>query len=141
MTPGSGFCASFKKELLRGMHHLDMDQIFMALYTAAAPLDMNLTTSYLIEGEVAAPGYTAGGKQLLTPQVLGPLASTAYMTWDDAIWPGATIQARAALIYNNSYQQAAIAVLDFGSDQYSNQGNFIVKFPPPGVATALVRLL
>lgn len=141
MTPGSGFCSSFKKELLEGRHHFDVDTFFMALYTAAAPLDMNLTTAYLTAGEISAVGYVPGGRQLLHPQLLGPVANSAFMTWDDALWPNSIIQARAALIYNQSYQQAAVAILDFGSDQYSNQGSFIVKFPPPGVNTAVVRVL
>jgi len=141
MTPGSGFCSSFKKELLQGLHHLDTDHIFMALYTDATPLDLNLTTSYVDQGEVSAPGYSQGGQQLLNPQVLGPVANTAYMTWDDAVWANSTIQARAALIYNQSSARRAVAILDFGSDQYSNQGDFIVKFPSPGVSTALVRVL
>lgn len=141
MTPGSGFCSSFKTQMLRGLHHLDTDQFFMALYTDAAPLDLNVTTAYITDGEISAPGYSAGGRQLLNPQVLGPVANTAYMTWADAVWVNATIQARAALIYNKSYQAASVAILDFGNDQYSNQGNFTVKFPPPGVSTALVRLL
>jgi hypothetical protein len=141
MTPGSGFCSSFKKQLLCGYHHFDVDQFFIALYTDSAPLDLNATTAYITTGEVSAPGYTAAGRQLLNPQVLGPVANTAYMTWSDAVWANSTIQARAALIYNKSYQSAAVAILDFGNDQYSNQGNFVVKFPPPGVNTALVRLL
>ena len=140
MTPGSGYCSSFKRQLLSGLHHLNTDQIFMALYTDDAPLDLNATTTYTTQGEVAAPGYTAGGRLLTGVQVLGPVANTVYATWNDAVWPNSTIQARAALIYNQSYQQAAVAILDFGSDQYSNSGSFIVKFPPPGVNTALVRL-
>jgi hypothetical protein len=140
MTPGSGFCSSFKLQLLCGYHHLDTDIFMMALYTDAAPLDLNVTTAYITSGEVSAPGYTVGGRQLTNPQMLGPTANTAFMTWDNATWPNSTIQARAALIYNKSYQQAAVAILDFVNDQYSNQGNFTVTFPPPGVSTALVRL-
>lgn len=141
MTSGSGFCSSFKLELLRGLHHLDTDQIFMALYTDAAPLDMNLTTHYLTQGEISATGYTTGGQKLLNPQVLGPVANTAYMTFNDAVWPNSVITARAGLIYNQSQQQRSIAIVDFGQDQYSNEGDFIVKFPPPGVSTALIRVL
>jgi len=141
MTPGSGLCSSFKKQLLQGHHHLDTDQLFMALYTASAPLDLNVTTAYITTGEVSAPGYTARGQLLRNPQVLGPVANTAYMTWDDVQWPNSSIQARAALIYNQSYQTAAVAILDFGSDHFSNSGNFVVKFPPPGPGTALIRVL
>jgi hypothetical protein len=141
MTPGSGFCSSFKKQLLRGFHHFDVDQFFMALYTDAAPLDLNVTTSYITDGEISGPGYSAGGRQLLNAQVLGPTANMAYVTWNDAVWSNASLTARAALIYNKSYQSAAVAILDFGSDQISNSGDFVVKFPPPGPSTALMRVL
>ena len=140
MTPGSGFCSSFKLELLRGLHHLDADHFFMALYTDDSPLDLNATTAYITDGEISAPGYAAGGVQLQNPQMLGPVNNTAYMTWNDAVWPNSSILARAGLIYNQSYRTAAVAILDFGSDRQSNSGNFIVKFPPPGVNNALVRL-
>lgn len=140
MTPGSGFCSSFKRALLCGAHAFDSDTFFIALYTDAAPLDLNATTAYITEGEVVATGYTAGGQPLTQAQVMGPEANCAFMTWADACWSNSTIQARAALIYNQSYEQAAVAIIDFVNDQYSNTGDFIVKFPPPGVGTALVRL-
>lgn len=136
----AGFCSSFKAELLAGLHNLAADQIFMALYTGDAPLDLDLTTSYLTDGEVSGPGYTAGGKQLTNPQLLGPVARTAYVTFDDCIWPASTLTARCALIYNQTKAQRAVAILNFGTDQNSNQGNFRVKFPAPGPGTALVRL-
>ena len=85
--------------------------------------------------------FIAGGQLLLNPQVLGPVARVAYATFDDPVWPGSTLTARGALIYNRSAQQRAVAVLDFVEDQFSNQGDFRVKLPPPGVTTALIRLL
>jgi hypothetical protein len=141
MISGSGFCSSFKKQMFQGLHHLSSDQLFLALYTADAPLDLDATTAYITTDEVAGTGYTAGGQQLSGAELLGPVAYTAYLTFNDAIWPASTITARGGLIYNRSYQQAAIAILDFGSDRYSNAGNFRVKFPPPGPGTALMRLL
>lgn len=140
MISGSVICSSFKMQLLCGDQCFDEDQFFIALYEAAAPLDAD-TTAYTPEGEIVAPGYTAGGQLLVQPQLLGPVARITYVTFSDAIWPNSSIRARGALIYNQSFQQAAVAVLDFGSDQVSNQGNFHVQFPPPGPLTALIRIL
>jgi VCBS repeat-containing protein len=52
----------------------------------------------------------------------------------------ATITARGALIYNNSKSNAAIAVLDFGSDFSSSNGTFQVQFPTAAHNTALIRI-
>ena len=140
MISGSVICSSFKRQLLCGYQGLDKDQFFIALYDASALLDAD-TTAYTPEGEIVAPGYTAGGQLLIGPQVLGPVARVTYITFNDPIWPNSSIRARGALIYNQTFQQAAVAVLDFGQDQISNQGNFHVQFPPPGPLTALIRLL
>jgi len=141
MISGSGLCSSFKCQLLLGEHCLDEDEIFIALYNAGASLDVDTTTAYITDGEISGPGYTARGQQLTGVQVLGPMARTAYLTWNDPIWTGSTLTARGALIYNRSFADAAIAILDFGFDKSSNQGSFRVKFPPPAPATALIRLL
>ena len=140
MISGSAVCSSFKAQLLCGHQRFDQDQFFIALYQAAAPLDPDGTTAYITDGEVAAAGYTAGGQLLANPQILGPVSRIAYVTFDDAIWPASAITARGALIYNQSYQHSAVAILDFGRDQTSNQGNFRVKFPPPGPLTSLIRI-
>jgi hypothetical protein len=139
MISGSAVCTSFKSELLCGRHAFDDDDFYMALYTAAAPLDPDVTTHYVVDGEITAPGYTAGGQLLLMPQILG-MARIAYITFDDPIWPNSSIVARGALIYNASYGNAAVCILDFGRDQRSNQGTFQVQLPPAGPLTALVRI-
>lgn len=141
MITGSGMCSTFKLELLEGIHNFLSDQFFIALYTSAANLNVDTTAVYVTEGESAGPGYTAGGQAMRNPQVLGPVARTAFVTWDDPVWPASTLIARGALIYNQTKQQRAVAVLDFVNDQSSNTGEFHVKLPPPGAATALIRLL
>jgi hypothetical protein len=139
MISGSAICSSFKLELLKKMHDLLTDQIMIALYSADAPLSAD-TTAYITTSEISGSGYTAGGQRLTNPQVLGPVGGAAYATFNDAVWPNSTLTARGALIYNQTAQQRAIAVIDFTADQSSNIGNFIVKFPPPGPATALIHL-
>jgi|SRR5215467_11866556 len=139
MIAGSKICTQFKRDLLSGRHAFDQDQFMLALYTSAATLDPDLTTNYNPGGEVAGPGYTAGGQLLVNPQIL-TMAQVAYASFDDAVWAASSITARAALLYNHSKQDLAVAILDFGSDQTSNQGSFHVQFPPPGPTTALIRI-
>ena len=137
---GSGLCSSFKVELLQGIHNFAADTFMMALYGDAATLSLDMTTTYVTDGEISGLGYQAGGMALKNPEVLGPMARTAYVTWDDPTWTNSTLQARGALIYNASKGQRAVAILDFLTDRYSNTGNFRVKFPPPGPGTALIRI-
>src|SRR5215831_18668957 len=130
MITGSGPCSSFKRELLEARHNFGSDQFFMALYTSDADLNVD-TTSYVTQGEVSGVGYTAGGQMLRGVQVLGPQSRASYVTWQDPVWLASTLTARAALIYNGSAQKRAVAVLDFGADKSSNNGDFTVKLPPP----------
>jgi hypothetical protein len=140
MMSGPKICTQFKQGLLRGQHAFDRDQFALALYTASAPLDPDLTAAYTPVGEVVAPGYAAGGQRLLHPQILS-MGQVCYVSFDDPVWFASSIRARRALLYNLSQQNLAVAILDFGSDQVSNQGSFHVQFPPPGPTTALLRIL
>lgn len=141
MISGSGTCSSFKLELLEGIHNFLSHQFFMSLYTADANLGPDTTTAYVADGEIVGPGYATGGQLLRNVQVLGPSARAAYVTWDDPVWPLSSLVARGALIYNQTAQKRAVAVIDFYEDKSSNTGEFHVKLPPPGPATALIRLL
>jgi hypothetical protein len=140
MITSAGLCSSFKLELLEAVHNFLSDAFYMALYTNAANLNVDDIKAYVTDGEVSGPGYTAGGQLLRNVQVLGPSARTAFVTWDDPIWLNATLTARGALLYNQSKQQRAVAVINFLEDQSSNTGEFRVKLPSPGVTTALIRL-
>jgi hypothetical protein len=141
MINGSGLVSSCKKQLLTGSHHFGTDTFYIALYSDSAPLDLDLTTAYTTQGEISGTGYTAGGQALAGVQVLGPAAQTAYVTFNNPVWSGSTLVARGALIYNKTFANNAVAILDFGSNKYSNQGNFTVVFPSPGPTTALIRLV
>lgn len=108
----------------------------MALYTASANLTAD-TTVYTTSNEVVGTGYTAGGKTLsdVAVQVSG---TTAYLTFDSPVWDPANFTARAALIYNETDSNKAIAVLDFGSDKTATT-TFTVQMPAPTATSALVR--
>ena len=131
-----GMCSSFKQESWLGIHDLDTDTLKIALYTAAADLSQS-TTVYTTSGEVVGAGYAAGGVTITGAQVLLS-GTTAYLTFSNPTWSGASFTCRGALIYNTSKANRAIAVLDFGADKTAN-GTFTVQLPAATAAAALLR--
>ena len=131
-----GMCSSFKQESWLGIHDLDTDILKIALYTAAADLSQS-TTVYTTSGEVVGAGYAAGGVTITGAQVLLS-GTTAYLTFSNPTWSGASFTCRGALIYNTSKANRAIAVLDFGADKTAN-GTFTVQLPAATAAAALLR--
>lgn len=136
---------SFKQQLLEGVHDFRAsggDTFRIALYTNAANLGAS-TTAYTATGEVSGSGYSAGGATLsaVNPSVSG---TTALTDFADVTWAGATITARGALIYNttpgHTYTNAAVAVLDFGSDRTSTAGDFTIVFPAADASNAIIRI-
>lgn len=138
MAITSAVCNSFKQELFGGIHDLDTDTIKMALYTNAATLGAS-TTAYTTSDEVVGAGYTGGGNTL-SGAAISLDGSTAIVDFSDTTWSSATITARGALIYNSSQSNKAIAVIDFGGDKTSTNGDFTVQFPAAAAATAIIRI-
>jgi hypothetical protein len=138
---------SFKVELLQAVHNFgptSPNTFKIALYTAAASLDAT-TTVYTTSDEVTGTGYTAGGNTLVigtSPTSGNNTASipTAYISFNNSSWTSATFTARAALIYNSSQGNKAVAVLDFGSDKTVSNDTFQVIFPTPDANSAIVRI-
>lgn len=133
-----GMCSSFKQESWQGIHNLPGDTLKFALYTATANLSQ-ATTEYNVStaGQVSGAGYTAGGVTLTNVQVLLS-GTTAYVTFDNPVWSGASFVCRGGLIYNASKANRAIAVIDFGADKTAS-GTFVVSLPQPTATTALLR--
>lgn len=138
---------SFKVELPQGVHNFgptSPDTFKIALYTAAADLNA-ATTAYTTTGEVVGAGYTAGGNELvisITPTA-GNNASntpTAYWSFANSVWSGASFTARGALIYNATNGNKSVAVLDFGSDKTVSNDLFQVIFPAADANSAIVRI-
>jgi hypothetical protein len=138
---------SFKVELLQAVHNFgptSPNTFKIALYTAAASLDAT-TTVYTTSNEVTGTGYTAGGNTLVigtSPTSGSNTASipTAYISFNNSSWTSATFTARAALIYNSSQSNKAVAILDFGSDKTVSNDTFQVIFPTPDANSAIVRI-
>ena len=134
-----GQCTVFKKNLLSGLENFatGTTQVYkIALYTANAELTAS-TLEYTTLNEVTGAGYTAGG-EILTPIVPASSGSTAYISFNNVSWLAANFLCRGALIYNDT-TNAAVAVLDFGSDKTAS-GTFTVTFPPATASTAVIRI-
>ena len=136
---------SFKKSLLDGdmdFRSTGGDTFKLALYTNAATLGAS-TTAYTATNEVGDSGqYSAGGGTLVRGGT-SVASSTAIVDFEDLSFTGVTITARGALIYNSSSavtSNAAVAVLDFGSDKSVTTGTFTVQFPAFTTAAAIIRI-
>lgn len=133
---------SFKQELLQGIHNFTAstgDTFKIALYTSSATLGAS-TTAYSTSNEVTgATGYSAGGNTLtsVTPTTSG---TTAFVDFADTTWSASTITANGALIYNSSDSDKAVAVLAFGGDKSSTNGDFTIQFPVADASNAIIRI-
>tara|TARA_R110000822_G_scaffold14327_1_gene50576 strand:+ start:758 stop:1186 length:429 start_codon:yes stop_codon:yes gene_type:complete len=141
MAITQAMCTSFKEALLNA----EMDfssgtaQTYkIALYTSAATLGAT-TTVYSSTNEVSGTGYTAGGNTLtLVPATTS--GTVAYIDFSDSTWAASTITARGALIYQAGGTTPAVAVLDFGADKASTDGDFTIQFPVADSSNAIIRL-
>jgi hypothetical protein len=140
---------SFKIELLQAVHNFgptSANTFKVALYTASADINQS-TTIYTTSNEVSSSGtnYTAGGNTLVistSPTAANNTANvpTAYISFQNSTWANATFTARAALIYNVTQGNKAVAVLDFGSDKTVSNDTFQIIFPTPDANSAIVRI-
>ena len=135
---GNWTCNTFKTGLMNGTFNFTSGTFYIALYTNAATLDAT-TANYTTTGEVSASGYTAGGLALTIAQTptVGS-GTTAYISFNNAVWNSA-ILARGALIYLNGSGNPAVCVLDFGSDKTSSN-TFTVQFPAVTNTSAIIRI-
>jgi hypothetical protein len=141
MAITQAMCTSFKVELLTGTHDFTNstgDTFKLALYTSSATLDAS-TTAYSATNEASGTGYSAGGGTLtnVTPTSSG---TTAFTDFADLTFSSATITARGCLIYNSTDSDKAVAVLDFGGDKTSTNGDFTIQFPTADASNAIIRI-
>ena len=132
------------QELMRDHHYKIPDDTDLVLppilYTNNATLSAS-TTTYTTDGELPPTGnYSLGGIALIGTAISFS-GTTAWITFDSAAWPASTFSnVRGALIYDHSQSDAAIAVLDFGSDKSTSNTTFIVQMPIAGASSALIRI-
>ena len=140
MAITQAICTVFKQDLMSPGGNLAAQTLKCALYTNAATLDAT-TSVYITSEEVSDSGtnYTIGGNTL-TNVAISVDGTTAIFDADNVTFPNATISAQAALLYNNSSANAAIAVLDFGGVKTSTNGTFELQFPTANASAGLIRI-
>jgi hypothetical protein len=142
MAITQAMATSFKRELMQALHNFNNpggNTFKIALYTSSATLGAS-TTAYTTTNEVASTGnYVAGGNTLtsVTPTTSG---TTAFTDFADTTWSSATITANGALIYNSTNANRAVAVLAFGGDKTSTNGDFTIVFPTADATNAIIRI-
>jgi hypothetical protein len=156
MAISQAMCTSFKAEILLCVHDFRStggDTFKLAMYTSSASIDAN-TTAYSATNEASGTNYTAGGAALtnlgVTATNTNATAGTGWVDFSDLTFTNATVTARGALIYNTTpsangtanttLTNAAVAVLDFGSDKTSTAGDFTIIFPAAANTTAILRI-
>lgn len=156
MAIQQAMCTSFKAEILLAVHDFRAtsgDTYKLAMYTSTATIDAN-TTAYTATNEATGTNYTAGGGTLVnggvTASNTSSSAGTGFTTFSNLTFSNATVTARGALIYNTTpsangtanttLTNAAVAVLDFGSDKTSTAGDFTIIFPTNNNTSAIIRI-
>jgi hypothetical protein len=149
-------CTSFKAELMLAVHDFRPttgDTFKLALYTSSASIDAN-TTAYSASNEVSSANYSAGGGALVNLGVVTSVntasAGVGFTDFSDLTFSNVTLTARGALIYNTTpsansnanttLTNAAVCVLDFGTDKTATNGDFTVVFPTATNTTAIIRI-
>ena len=156
MAITQAMCTSFKAELMLGCHDFrdaSGDTFKIALYQSTASIDAN-TTAYSASDEASGTNYTAGGVALTNTGVsatnINANTGTGFTDFSDATFTNVTVTARGALIYNTTpsangvantaLTNAAVCVLDFGSDKTSTDGDFTIIFPTNDASNAIIRI-
>jgi len=155
MAITQAMCTSFKAELMLAVHdfrNTTGDTFKLALYTSSASIDAN-TTAYSATNEASGTNYTAGGENLtnngVTSTNTSASAGTGFADFADLTFSNVSVTARGALIYNNTpsangisgaVPNAAVAVLDFGADKTSTDGDFVIIFPTADATSAIIRI-
>ena len=136
---------SFKKQLLDGDQDFSTagaggDKFKLALYVSTATLGA-ATTSYTTSGQVSASGtgYTTGGLALVNSGT-SVVSTVAFTDFADLSFQNVTLTARGCLIYNTSFSNAAVAVLNFGTDKTATSGTFTIQFPAFTNTSAIIRI-
>jgi hypothetical protein len=142
MAITQAMATSFKVQILGGDFDFSSgtSNVFkIALFTSAATLGAT-TTAYSTTNEASGTGYSAGGNTLTISQVPTSTGTTAFLDFADTTWSSATITARGALIYKSGGGNPAVAILDFGSDKTSTNGDFTIVFPAADASNAIIRI-
>src|SRR5574337_1708660 len=134
----SVFYNSFKVDIQSGNIDIDTDTIKCALVTSTYTPNIDTDTKWSnVTNEVSGTGYTAGGATLASVTVTQDNTNDrGVVDAADVTWSTATITARAAVLYKSTGTASTsplICYIDFGSDQTSSGGNFVIQWNASGI--------
>lgn len=129
---------SFKRDIMNGSIDLDTDTIKVMLVTSTYTADQDAHTKRSdITNEVSGTGYTAGGATLSVTVSVDNTDNEGVFDATDVTWSTSTITARGAVIYKSrggaSSADELVCYIDFGSDQVSSAGNFVIQWAAEGI--------
>jgi hypothetical protein len=159
---GNFMWTSFKKELMQGAHNFlnsGGNTFKIALFTNAQAGNDNLGGTSTDMDETITNYSSSAANEVPTSgtypaaNTLGRVdpasgGTTAFTDFNDITFTSTTITARGALIYNDDTvatpgvieADAAVVVLDFGTDKGSTSGDFQIVFPTADATNALIRI-
>jgi hypothetical protein len=130
-----------KKALAKEIDFLnDTIKVMLLADTYTPDQDVNDYKEDIIANEVTGTNYTTGGATLANKAVAYDGATnTLKLDADDTQWVSSTITARYAVIYDDTPGTDAtkplIGYVDFGQNESSSNGNFIISWNAAGIAT------
>ena len=148
MTVTTSIAQSFKPELMRAVHNMDIggDTLMMALQKVAPGRNYDQTTQNISVVQAAPSdelpaggGYTVGGAPAVSAGV-SLSGTTGIADFNNVSWAAATFSATAAFLYNQSKAGRMIAMWDFGGTQSISGATFVIAMPPSGAGTSLIRI-
>lgn len=134
----SVFYNGFKLKIQNGSIDMDTDTIKCALVTSTYSPNIDTHVFWSdVTNEVSGTGYTAGGATLASVTVTQDNTNDrGVVDAADVTWSTATITARAAVLYKSTGTASTsplICYIDFGSDQTSSGGNFVIQWNASGI--------
>lgn len=95
------------------------------------------TNTWVNTFETSGTNYVAGGELLATSLVTqDDSGDLAKWDADDVEWAASTITAQYAVVYDTTVADTILIVIDFGTDQSSNNGMFAVRWNASGIMTS-----
>lgn len=111
------------------------DDIKLMLLTEGYVPDMvnHKVLADVVGSETVGTGYTAGGKTI-SNRTISIIDNTVYFDGDDVEWLESTIDARYAVMYDNTQlNKPLLLCLDFGKTKTSTDNIMKIKFGDTGI--------
>lgn len=136
----AGIAYVFKQDILQGNADLEANTHNIALYQDTSDLAPSQATYGTATNEVGSSGdYSAGGSAVTNGTVAIDGTTAHWTPTADLSWTGVTFDVGAALLYDTTNANAAVACFTFTTQSVSN-GTFSLQMPTDNGTTGLIRI-